>query len=145
MDTGLIKEHSSLVLKGISVHGGVGGGAVIDSDYQVEIWVILQNKGKDDLLINTQDCIAQLWILPCVIGKVRRGEPPTLLKVRGDAGFGSTNDIHAIGVKVWVKQPNGPPKPADATVQGKGNTASVMIPGQEKGTYMPLMHCYSRE
>ena len=54
MDTGLIKEHSSLVLKGISVHGGVGGGAVIDSDYQVEIWVILQNKGKDekDLLAN---------------------------------------------------------------------------------------------
>ena len=76
---------------------------------------------------------------------MRRGEPPTLLKVRGDAGFGSTNDIHAIGVKAWVKQPNGPPKPADATVQGKGNTASVMIPGQEKGTYMPLMHCYSRE
>ena len=121
------------------------GWGVIDSDYQVEIWVILQNKRKDDLLINTQDCTAQLWILPWVIGKVRKGEPPTLLKVRGDARFGSTNDIHAIGVKFWVKQPNGPPKPADATVQGKGNTASVMIPGQEKGTYVPLTHCYSRE
>ena len=65
-----------------------------------------------------------MWVLPCVIGKVRKGKPPILQKVRGDAGFGSTNDMHAIGVKVWVKQPNGPPKPADRTVQGKGNTVS---------------------
>ena len=86
-----------------------------------------------------------MWVLPCVIGKVRKGKPPILQKVRGDAGFGSTNDMHAIGVKVWVKQPNGPPKPADRTVQGKGNTVSVMIPGWEKWKYVPLTHCHSPE
>ena len=50
---GLIKEYSSLVLKGICAHGGV-----IDPDYQGEIWVILQNEEKNDLFINKHDQIA---------------------------------------------------------------------------------------
>ncbi|TEA30084.1 hypothetical protein DBR06_SOUSAS18210013, partial [Sousa chinensis] len=52
---------SSLALKGICVHGGV-----IDSDYQGEIKMILQNEGNNDLLINKHDRIAQPLILPCV-------------------------------------------------------------------------------
>ena len=50
---GLIKEYSSLVLKGICARGGV-----IDPDYQGEIWVILQNEEKNDLFINKHDQIA---------------------------------------------------------------------------------------
>ena len=38
---GLIREHSSLALKGVSVYGGV-----IDPDCQGEVWVILQKEKK---------------------------------------------------------------------------------------------------
>ena len=59
-------------------------------------------------------------ILSFVTGKVQNREPPTLLMVRDDRGFGSTNEIHAIEAKVWVKQPNCPPIPAaNMTAQGK--------------------------
>lgn len=76
---------------------------VMDPDYQGEIWVILQNEGKNDLFINKHDRIAQLLILLCVIGKVQKGEPPTLLTVRVDGGFGSTKEIHVTGAGIWVK------------------------------------------
>ena len=76
-----------------------------------------------------------MLILPFVTDKVQNGEPPTLLTVRGDRGFGSTNEIYAIGAKIWVKQPNSPPMPADVITQGKDNTVLVMIPGQEKWKY----------
>ena len=89
---GLIKECSSSVFKGICVHGGV-----IDPDYHREIWVIQQNKGKDDPFITKHDLIAQFLVLSCVIGKVEKGEFPTYLAVRGDVGFGSANEIHAVG------------------------------------------------
>ena len=71
---GLIEECSSLVLKGICVCGGV-----IDPDYQGEIQTVLQNEGKDNLFINKHDRTAQLLILPCVTGKVQKGELSTLL------------------------------------------------------------------
>ena len=68
-----------------------------------------------------------------------------LLTNRGDGGFGSTNEMHVNEAKVWVKQRNSPPLPADFTEQGKDNTILVMIPGQEKWKYVPLTHYYSRE
>lgn len=52
------------------------------------------------LFINKHDQITQLLIFPCVIGKVQNGEPPTILTVRDDGMFGSTNEIRAIGAKV---------------------------------------------
>ena len=76
---------------------------------------------------------------------MQKGEPPILLMVRADEGFGSTNEIHAIGAKVWVKEANGPPIPTDVTVQGKDNTILVMITKQEKWKYVPLTHCHSCE
>ena len=50
-----------------------------------------------------------------------------------------------IQLELKVKQPNGPPIPADVIVQGKDDTVLVMIPGQEKWKYAPLTHCYSHE
>ena len=91
---GLINDCSSLAYKDNYVCRGI-----IGSYYPGEIWVILQSEGKYDLFINKHDWIAQLLIFPCVIGKVQKGEPPILLMVRADEGFGSTNEIHAIGVK----------------------------------------------
>ena len=49
---GLIREHSSLALKGVYVYWGV-----IDPDCQGEIWVILQKEKKDDLFINRHDLL----------------------------------------------------------------------------------------
>ena len=43
-----------------------------------------------------------------------------------------------------MKQPSGPPIPADVIVQRKTNTMLVMIPDRKSG-YMPLTHCYSHE
>ena len=80
---GLIEECSSLVLKGICVCGGV-----IDPDYQGEIQTVLQNEGKDNLFINKHDRTAQLLILPCVTGKVQKGELSTFTYNRGDGGEG---------------------------------------------------------
>ena len=48
-------------------------------------------------------------------------------------------EIHAIGAEVWVKQPSGPPTPADVIAQGKDNTVLVMIPRQEKCAIKPLL------
>ena len=83
---GLIKDWSNLAYKENYVCRGI-----IDSYYPGEIWVILQSEGKYDLFINKHDWIAQLLVLPCVIGKVQKEEPPFLLMVRDDEGFGSTN------------------------------------------------------
>ena len=82
---------------------------------------------------------------PYVIDKVQKGELPTLLTVRDDGGFESTNEIHAIRAKVWVKEPNSSPITVDVISQGKDNTVLVMMPGQEKPKYVPLTHCYSCE
>ena len=64
--------------------------------------VIFKNEGKHDLVINKHNQIAQLLNFPYVIDKVQKGELPTLLTVRDDGGFESTNEIHAIGV--WVNE-----------------------------------------
>ena len=112
---------------------------VMDPDYQGEIGVTLQNEGKDALFINILDQIAQLLILPCVIGKVQKGEPLTLPTFRSERVSGSTNEITAIGTKVWVKQTNSTPIAADVTVHGKDNIMSVMIPRQEKCAINPLL------
>ena len=74
-----------------------------------------------------------------------KGEPPTLLTVRSDGEFRPTNEINAIGAKVLVKQPRGPPTPADVIAQRKGHSILVMIPEQERWKYVPLTHCYSHE
>ena len=96
----------------------------------------MQNEGKENSFINKHDQTAQLLILPCVTGKVQKGELSTFLAtVRDDGRIGSTNEMHAIGGKFWVRLPVGLPipVPADVTAQGRDNTVLVMIPGQENG------------
>ena len=63
---------------------------------------------------------------------VTEQQQPTLT-VRGDGGFGSTNEIHAIGAKVWVKEPNHLPISADVTSQRKDNTILLMISNRKHG------------
>lgn len=81
---GLIRDRSSLGLKGITVFGGV-----IDSDYRGEWKVSLYNSTTDLINIKFADRIAQVIFLP-----VGLCEPTAVDQlnetVRGLGGFGST-------------------------------------------------------
>lgn len=83
----VICARSGLAIKhGIALANGVG---IIDSDYRGEIKVGLINSGEEDFVINPDERIAQMLIMPV--------ETPGLTvvedlseTVRGSGGFGST-------------------------------------------------------
>ena len=81
---GLVKDRSSMALRGLVTQGGV-----IDSDYRGEVHVILHNNSSDIQHIAPGDRIAQLVLLLSV--------PIPIVEVdaldeteRGENGFGST-------------------------------------------------------
>tara|TARA_B000000609_G_C24111254_1_gene314116 strand:+ start:358 stop:795 length:438 start_codon:yes stop_codon:yes gene_type:complete len=82
-----IRPRSGLAAKSnISVLNTPG---TIDSDYRGEIKIILFNHGKEDFVINNNDRIAQMILMPIVKAEFEEVEnlPKTL---RGSGGFGST-------------------------------------------------------
>ena len=82
-----IRPRSGLAAKSnISVLNTPG---TIDSDYRGEIKIILFNHGKEDFVINNNDRIAQMVLMPIVKAEFAEVEnlPKTL---RGSGGFGST-------------------------------------------------------
>ena len=82
-----IRPRSGLAAKSnISVLNTPG---TIDSDYRGEIKIILFNHGKEDFVINNNDRIAQMILMPIVKAEFEEVEnlPKT---VRGSGGFGST-------------------------------------------------------
>lgn len=84
----LVASRSGLANKfGVRVFNGIG---VIDSDYQGEIGVILENRGTADFEVNHGDRIAQLMFQPVVqvaLEFVDSFEAPT---ARGEGGYGHT-------------------------------------------------------
>ena len=61
----------------------------IDSDYRGEIKIILFNHGSEEFIINKNDRVAQMILMPVV--KMKLEETDTLPdSVRGKGGFGST-------------------------------------------------------
>ena len=61
----------------------------IDSDYRGEIKVILYNHGSNDFVVNNEDRIAQMILVPVV--KMELEETNDLPEtIRGEGGFGST-------------------------------------------------------
>ena len=61
----------------------------IDSDYRGEIKIILFNHGNDDFIVNNNDRIAQMVLIP--IHKINFEEVENLpSSIRGKGGFGST-------------------------------------------------------
>ena len=82
-----IRPRSGLAAKSnISVLNTPG---TIDSDYRGEIKIILFNHGKEDFVINNNDRIAQMVLMPIV--KAEFAEVDNLPKtLRGSGGFGST-------------------------------------------------------
>ena len=82
-----IRPRSGLAAKSnISVLNTPG---TIDSDYRGEIKIILFNHGKENFVINNNDRIAQMILMPIIKAEFEEVEnlPKTL---RGSGGFGST-------------------------------------------------------
>ena len=82
-----IRPRSGLAAKSsISVLNTPG---TIDSDYRGEIKIILFNHGKEEFVINNNDRIAQMILMPVIKAEFEEVEdlPKTL---RGTGGFGST-------------------------------------------------------
>ena len=82
-----IRPRSGLAAKSnISVLNTPG---TIDSDYRGEIKIILFNHGKEEFVINNNDRIAQMILMPIIKAEFEEVEnlPKTL---RGSGGFGST-------------------------------------------------------
>ena len=82
-----IRPRSGLAAKySISVLNTPG---TIDSDYRGEIKIILFNHSKEEFIINNNDRIAQMVLVPILKAKFEEVESlPTTL--RGSGGFGST-------------------------------------------------------
>ncbi len=82
-----IRPRSGLAAKSnISVLNTPG---TIDSDYRGEIKIILFNHGKEEFIINNNDRVAQMILMPIIKAELEEvGDLPKTL--RGSGGFGST-------------------------------------------------------
>ncbi len=92
-----IRPRSGLAAKSnISVLNTPG---TIDSDYRGEIKIILYNHGKEEFIINNNDRVAQMILMPIIKAEFEEVEdlPKTL---RGSGGFGSTGKWKKISIKV---------------------------------------------
>jgi len=82
-----IRPRSGLAVKNnISVLNTPG---TIDSDYRGELKVILYNHGNKEFIVNNEDRIAQIVLMPIIKANFEEVEnlPDT---IRGKGGFGST-------------------------------------------------------
>jgi len=83
---GLIKDRSSMALRGLHTHAGV-----IDASYRGEVKILLANRSGEDFCIREGDKIAQMVIIPH-LGNAQEVDSLQELgdSVRGQKGFGST-------------------------------------------------------
>ena len=83
----VVCARSGLAIKhGISLANGVG---IIDSDYRGEIKVGLINLGEEDFVINPDERIAQMLIMPVETPELTVADELSDTE-RGEGGFGST-------------------------------------------------------
>lgn len=83
---GVVKDRSSMALKGIYTHAGV-----IDASYRGELKVLLSNRTTDAFVIEEGTKIAQLVVVPhCGAAKPVASKEMLGSTVRADGGFGST-------------------------------------------------------
>lgn len=132
-----IEPRSGLSLKGIDIRAGV-----IDEDYRGSITVVMTTTGTAPVTLEKGTKVAQMLILPCLTTSPQEIDSPTDITQRGTGGFGSTDKP---GAKVWVQQPNGPPRPGEIIAQGNDNVVSVLFTGEEKWVNVPANKCYLRE
>lgn len=88
-----IPEHSVAILKsrsGLSVKNKIEVGAgVIDSSYRGEVMVHLYNHGLSPFTVKPGDRIAQLLVVPIILGDFHKVEELSSTD-RGEKGFGSS-------------------------------------------------------
>ena len=92
-----IRPRSGLAAKSsISVLNTPG---TIDSDYRGEIKIILFNHGKEEFIVNNDDRVAQMILMPIIKAEFEEVKdlPKTL---RGFGGFGSTGKWKKILIKI---------------------------------------------
>jgi len=82
---GLIRDRSGLASQ-FGIHTLAG---VVDSNYRGEVKVVLLNTGDEDYIVNVNDRIAQLVILPVANAKIEQVESLSRTE-RNEAGWGST-------------------------------------------------------
>lgn len=83
-----IRPRSGLALKhGITVLNTPG---TVDSDYRGEVGVILFNAGNETFTVKPGDRIAQMVIMPVVIGSFEVTTEELSSTERGEGGYGST-------------------------------------------------------
>ena len=83
---GLIKDRSSMAVKGIRSHAGV-----IDASYRGEIKVLLSNAGSESYHIEAGDKVAQMVVIPHLMESIEVDSEDKLGDTsRGSGGFGST-------------------------------------------------------
>ncbi len=83
---GIIKDRSSIALKGLTVAAGV-----IDNGYRGEIVIILNNRSKVDFVVEQGIKIAQMIPVKVVKWEIEVADELSD-SVRGEGGFGSTGD-----------------------------------------------------
>ncbi len=81
---GLVKDRSSMAIKGIHCLAGV-----IDPDYRGEIIIVAANLGPDPISIRTGERCAQLILVQTLPATVTETDSVDST-VRGQGGFGST-------------------------------------------------------
>ena len=82
-----IRPRSGLAAK--SNIGVLNAPGTIDSDYRGELKIILFNHGNKDFIVNNNDRVAQMVLIPIL--KMELEEVDQLPKsIRGSGGFGST-------------------------------------------------------
>lgn len=82
---GLVRDRSSVSLKGLKVNAGV-----VDAGYRGVLQIVLVNVGKEERYINKGDKIAQLLIVPIATPLVEEVMEFTDETDRGAKGFGSS-------------------------------------------------------
>ena len=83
---GIVKDRSSMALKGIYTHAGV-----IDASYRGELKVLLSNSTSDAFVIEEGAKIAQLVVVPhCGAAEAVTSKDLLGSTVRAEGGFGST-------------------------------------------------------
>nr|XP_033785733.1 uncharacterized protein LOC117353657 [Geotrypetes seraphini] len=136
---GQICPQSSLALKGVTIMGGV-----IDSDYRGEIGILLLNLGKEAIILQKGDRVAQLITIAIKMEAPQLIDKPLHHYGRSEPGFGAANVIKA-GMRIWWKKPLQPIVGATVIAAGKDSIVQILVDGYERPIFAPRDQCFRRE
>jgi len=86
---GMVIPRSSTGKKGLRLANTIG---LIDSDYQGEIFLVIENIGTDTFLGYKYDTLFQIVIVPFLMSEILTVDSFESITTRGEGGFGSTDN-----------------------------------------------------